>query len=179
MANAANEEAKRFSMECIETALLSLMREKAYDKITYHEIAQHAGVSRNAIYRNFTSADDILDQYFRSKTEEFLKSATQTDNYRTYLLAVFRHLETMKEDTSLMLKAGKEQVIYNAFLLLRNHYATPDEQIREYYDYYRIGGIYSVYLHWVENGCRETPEELCEIVFQVMRVYGIVPNGNH
>lgn len=175
MANAANEEAKRFSMECIETALLSLMSEKPYDKITYQELAGRAGVSRNAIYRNYSSVDDILSQYLFRITGDFLHSFDRTMAYKDYLLVLFRHLAKTKDVGMLLLKAGKASILYNTFLLMKNRYNVENDNIREYYDYYRIGGIYCVYLHWLETGCRETADELCAIVLQVMQIYGITP----
>lgn len=175
MANAANEEAKRFSMECIETALLALMKEKEYDKITYQELAARAGVSRNAIYRNYSSMDDILSQYLFRITGDFLRSFDRSTDYPTYLLAMFRHLDSTKEVGKLLLKAQKPNILYEAFLLMKNRYDVGDGSLREYYDYYRIGGIYCVYLRWLETGCRETADELCAIVLQVMQIYGITP----
>ena len=123
--------------------------------------------------------DDVLTHYLSQITGEFLRSVDHNNDYPAYLLTLFRHLYNTKEIGILILNAKRTSFLYEAFLQMRNRYDVGDNNLREYYDYYRIGGIYSVYLHWLENGCRETPEELCEIVSQVMRVYGIVPNGDN
>ena len=175
MANSANEEAKAFSMECIETALLALMKEKPYGEISYSELAKRAGVSRNAIYRNYRTQDDILEKFFQKKTEAFLKTVSASEAYADYLLKLFEHLYALRDESRLLLNAGKENIVYRAFLYMRNRYEGVDDSIRDYYDFYRIGGIYSVYIHWLECGCKETPQELCGVVLEVMKIYGIVP----
>ena len=175
MSNSANLEAKAFSMECIETALLALMKEKPYGEISYSELAKRAGVSRNAIYRNYRTQDDILEKFFQKKTEAFLKTVSATEAYADYLLKLFEHLYAMRDESRLLLNAGKENILYRAFLYMRNRYHGVDDAIRDYYDFYRIGGIYSVYIHWLERGCKETPQELCGVVLKVMKIYGIVP----
>lgn len=175
MANSANEEAKAFSMECIETALIDLMREKEYNEIGYTELAKRAGVSRNAIYRNYSDKDDILDCFLKKKTEAFLNTVGDPNDYPAYLLKLFEHLYSLRDTGSLLLKAGKENILYRAFLYMCNRYEGVDDSIREYYDYYRIGGIYSVYIHWLESGLKESPAELKDKVLRVMSIHGIVP----
>lgn len=176
MANSANEEAKRFSMECIESALLYMMHEQTFDSITFGNLAKRAGVSRNAIYRNYSSKEDILKQHLHRTTDKFLLTLNSDMDYKSYLLQLFRHLEQTKDVGLLLLKEGKSNLLYEAFLLMKNRFNVEDNHIREYYDYYRIGGIYCVYLRWLETQCKETPEELCEIIMQVMREYGLVPS---
>lgn len=56
--------------ECIYTAMLLLMEQKSYDKITVTDITKKAGVSRMSFYRNFDSKDDVL---FKCAEECFLE----------------------------------------------------------------------------------------------------------
>ena len=51
---------KKFTKECVVSALKNLLKEKSYDDITLSEIAEKAGVSRNAIYRNFETKDKMI-----------------------------------------------------------------------------------------------------------------------
>ena len=47
-------------MGYMSTALLELMIEKDYTKISIGEIAKKAGVDRSSYYRHFKSKDDII-----------------------------------------------------------------------------------------------------------------------
>ena len=58
--------------ECISTALLVLLEEKPYEKITISEITEKAGVSRMAYYRNYKDKDDILITCVRDAETSFL-----------------------------------------------------------------------------------------------------------
>ena len=40
---------------------------------------------------------------------------------------------------------------------------------RDYYENCRIGAFFFIYLTWLENGCRESPEELCALVRQIIK----------
>ena len=64
MAKASNAELKRFTRECVYEALFQLLETEDYEKITLSAIAARAGVSRNAVYRNFESKDMILKTLF-------------------------------------------------------------------------------------------------------------------
>lgn len=50
------------AQDYIQEALLQLIQQKAYDKITITDIAKRAGVTRISFYRNFDSKDAILKQ---------------------------------------------------------------------------------------------------------------------
>ena len=49
-----------FLKECLSDALIRLMREKPFDKISINEMAEEAGVNRSTWFRNFTSKNEVL-----------------------------------------------------------------------------------------------------------------------
>lgn len=57
-----NLESNRLTRECFEMALVYLMGEKPFDKITVTELVQRSGASRTAFYRNYKSKGDILKE---------------------------------------------------------------------------------------------------------------------
>lgn len=46
-----------FLKECLSDALIRLMREKPFDKISINEMAKEAGVNRSTWFRNFTTPE--------------------------------------------------------------------------------------------------------------------------
>ena len=40
---------------------------------------------------------------------------------------------------------------------------------RDYYENCRTGAFFFIYLTWLETGCRESPEELCRLVRQIVK----------
>ena len=49
-----------FLKECLSDALIQLMREKDFEKISIKEIADTAGVGRATWFRNYTSKNEAL-----------------------------------------------------------------------------------------------------------------------
>ncbi|MGN0469166.1 MAG: TetR/AcrR family transcriptional regulator [Acutalibacteraceae bacterium] len=176
MANVSNEEAKRFSKECIFTSLLSLMEQKPFDKISITEIAQNAGVSRNAVYRNFNTKEDILKDSISGITAGFIKSlkTLPIDSYDDYTLEIFRHLNETKDIGLTVMKAGMTHVLFDSFMMFKGLFDV-DDRIKSYYENYRIGAIFYMYITWLENGCTETPEELMQILKQIGKISATIP----
>lgn len=176
MANASNEEAKRFSRECILEALLQLMREKDYEKITLTEIAGKAGVSRNAIYRNFETKDAILKIGLQEITNNFLEElkTMRIGTYREYLIVLFTHLYDHREIGKTVVEAGMSRALFEVFMSLKGRYDVEDS-IKNYYETYRIGALFLIYITWLETGCRETPDELAAIVLRITGTESMIP----
>ena len=55
MKNLSNKEANKVTRECLQTALIQLMSQKPFEKITITELVRRSGVSRTAFYRNYES----------------------------------------------------------------------------------------------------------------------------
>ena len=57
----SNKESNRMTRECLQTALITLMGQKPFEKITISEIVRKSGVSRTAFYCNYDTKEDILN----------------------------------------------------------------------------------------------------------------------
>ncbi len=51
---------RQLTKECLQLALVDLMAEKPFEKITVTELVLKSGVSRQSFYRNYESKEDIL-----------------------------------------------------------------------------------------------------------------------
>ena len=54
-----NKESNQLTRECLQLALMHLMGEHPYEKITVSEIVRRAGVSRTAFYRTYKAETDL------------------------------------------------------------------------------------------------------------------------
>ena len=70
----SNEESNRLTRECIEAALIILMKENDYQSISITDIIRKAGVSRSAYYRNYSSKEDILTNLFNRAAETIVNA---------------------------------------------------------------------------------------------------------
>ncbi|MGN1093953.1 MAG: TetR/AcrR family transcriptional regulator, partial [Candidatus Neoclostridium sp.] len=56
-----NAELNKIVRESLQTALVVLLRQKEYSKISITELCKKAGVSRMAFYNNYQTTDDLLE----------------------------------------------------------------------------------------------------------------------
>lgn len=178
MSNSSNNEAKAFTKECVFLAFINLLKEKNYEDITLTEIAEKAGVSRNAIYRNFESKNLILKNYLNYISLNFINELNKKNisSYYDYILAVFTHLCSHSKIAKILVSANLSTLLYESFLLIKGSYKV-DDSIKNYYESYRIGSLFFVYVTWLETGCRETPEELTDIMIKIMESKPVLPTN--
>ena len=144
----------------ITEALLKLLEKKVYKDISITEICEKAGVTRMSFYRNFDSKEDILFRHVREITDAFLEESSinyKSDSTHEYFIKLFTHMYRQKELCLHLYKAGLIYMVKDEFdrVFLERHSGEYDE----YKSYFLAGGIYNVFLLWLKNGCRESPEE--------------------
>ncbi|MBQ4267400.1 MAG: TetR/AcrR family transcriptional regulator [Clostridia bacterium] len=176
MANVSNEESKKFTKECVISALKSLLKEKTYKDITLTEIAEKAGVSRNAIYRNFETKDKILKKYLDEITYDFMLHVENLNisSHEEYVRILFYHLCSHKDIAKIIVDSGLSNILLESFMLMKGLYDV-EHSIKDYYENFRIGGMFFIYLTWIENGCKESADKLVEIVNKVLATESIIP----
>ena len=149
---------------------------KPFEEITITQIAKKAGVSRNAIYRKFSSKEMIIKSRLYEKSKEFVELFNNSviTSHKEYIRVVFSFLCKQKELTKTLVDSDLSLFLLEAFTHAKRFYTT--ETRNDYYEYYRIGGTYFVYVTWLINGCIETPEQLTEIVSFICNNNPITPD---
>ncbi len=158
MLRLSNEESNKITRESLMEALLQLMKEKDYEKITVTELVKRAGVSRMSFYRNYGKIGDILDDirnYVIAEIKKYLSDAIGYDGtfgiYREMLNEIKKNAETL----GLLLKAKTHiSAIFRDSLVLEN---TSEDGSAEYYtNVAKEGAITSVIGRWFFNGMKES-----------------------
>lgn len=158
--------------EYLFLALLRLMEQKPFDKITITDIAKTAGVSRMSYYRLFQSKEDILNQYSDEVFAELLVEIRSAETLTVYefLLLIFQ-MGKREEKLLRALFSAKlyEQVAHHLVeygLCLSEQVFGLDRQDvwTDYRVYRQAGMVFLVLLRWMERGMQETPEEMAEFM---------------
>jgi len=149
-----NIEANALTKECIESALILLMKEKDFQSISITDITKKAGVSRTAYYRNYTSKEDILSNYLTNIIQDTSNTLLQFDPVSENLEAWTALLEDTKKHASkykLLLQAGYGDTILYEYKKSINK-SIPVEQPELYYsNCYWAGALYTVLSEWILN----------------------------
>ena len=175
MAQVANNENNRFTKDCIYEALWELLKQYPYNSITITQIAQKAGVSRNAIYRNFESKDMIIRKRLLEGYRNFVKkmNSSQISTYKEYVYFVFEQMCANKDIAETLIKADLSEFLLESFGYIKGSFKTNTEN--EFYENYRICGALFVYITWILNGCNETPQQLADIIIHICTTPAVIP----
>lgn len=154
-------------MGYIAQALVLLMAEKPFAKISVAEIAQRAGVNRATYYRHFQTKEDVVRYYYSRIMDEYRDRfrTLETPDYQLYLVVMFKTFTSYKEDLLAIHRAGQSWIlrdaIEEAFGFSQLAESSPLQQ--QFKASYHIGGIFNNLLLWFDHDMAETPEQMTRI----------------
>jgi len=167
----SNLESNRITKECIESAVVLLMKEKAFAEITITDIVKRAGVSRTAYYRNYSSKEDILHSLVKEVVNNIVTSMSMYDPAKDlykFWLEMFKGIKPFSETFQILLKANMgETLLFEISQKLQKDIVETDV-INRYGQFFWSGAVYSVLIEWIRNGTRETEEEMAMICCKIL-----------
>lgn len=177
-----NPSAVRSRSEITE-ALLELMKREKYSEITVSQIVLEARLARKTFYRNFTSKDDVLDNYMSGILREYV--AEIMENGADVLSVIFGFCRKNRDFILLMQKNDMMHVLLkklNVFIAQAHDAENPEKNLfaklfgnvpPDYPMAFNIGGVWNVICLWAERGIEEPPEviigELSEYFSNIAR----------
>lgn len=152
------------------SALLELMLEKDYAKISIGEIAKKAGVDRSSYYRHFKSKEDIISFFFDIVLKESLDGFTNLSSidFTLYIHSIYMAFYNYKKEVLLIYHYNLSSLLLD---VLSKRFQFSEIAIefpltKQYELSYIIGGIYNNLIFWMSRDMNETPDELTEISLQ-------------
>lgn len=165
--NTPNNRRKRASRERIERVFVELLRTKELNEISVSDICKRAGLNRTTFYANYTDlyglADAIRDRLEGAVGELYEDEVAQGFNSYDYL-KLFRHIRDNQIFYQTYFKLGYDnnyRIIRHDSGLAREHF---QNRFVEYHMEFFKAGITQIIKLWLKNGCRESPEDMFEIV---------------
>lgn len=150
------------SQKWLVTALLELMKEKPYDKITIKEIAKKADLDRSTFYRNFNSKEDVLNLYLSHLAEEYINRLEKVDEIdmskvsRTFLEFWNENIDFIRS----LRKNGLSGFLLEAFNMYLPHVHrvigdrlphTINEENLEFALAFNAGGMWNILMKWIDE----------------------------
>ena len=171
----SNAEENALTRECIEAALVLLMEEKPYERITVTDITRKAGVSRTAYYRNYASKEDILAGRIRAIARELsapmLAYDAKTQTFETWM-ALLGAVAGMASEYRLLLDAGFGDMMAREFAASMNEGAPEGDVALRYSNAYWAGALSSVIAEWVRGGMSVPADQVARVGTSLM-LYGV------
>lgn len=169
--NVKNNKRRRESQKKIEKAFIELLQSHTLKDITVSDIIKIAGVNRSTFYANYLDIFDLADKTRHNLEQDFSNLFADYDylNERSGALKMFRHIK-------------ENQLFYNTYFKL----CYDDKHLISVYDPHRAeqenitgnmmyhieffrNGLNAIIKLWLAGGCRESPEEMAEVLKQEYR----------
>lgn len=162
-----------------EEALLSLLEDYDFEKITVRQISEKAGLNRATFYLHYFDKEDLLEQYLTRYLDEF-KSLTKimhsefsydTNYAHPLFIRMFEHMQENHKFYKIMLSdLGNSQILYSIKQIIESMISEAGNHMRQdgtqYFVPSDIRNIYitSAYLGtilwWLENDMPYPPKEM-------------------
>jgi AcrR family transcriptional regulator len=158
-------ESNKLTKECLQKALVVLMGEKPFAKITITEIVFRSGVSRQSFYRNYSSKEDVLKDLAKNFFNTFKSLIKDKENQPQveFYKSIYSYLLDYKKEMVIISKAQFSPSEENIFLDELKDCYTNLNTTQFYAIYSFLGGIISVIKQWIQHGMTESAEEMAEL----------------
>lgn len=158
-------EANARTQRLIIKSLVRLMNEKKFSDITVTDIVTRAGVARASYYRNFSSKEEVIARAGAIIIEDFRQKASEAEMSildAEIVLRMFRYFRAYRRTMLTLYKAGFISMYQRLFEECLESMAG-DMRYDDIYRYaipFYSGSVFAVFLRWLEEGMKETPEEM-------------------
>ena len=164
--NVSNNKRRKDSQEKIERVFVQLIQRKNIDEISVSTICEKADLNRSTFYANYLDIYDLVEKVKEKMADDFAKfqiSQNSKQDFNGYL-NLFKYIK-------------ENQIFFKTYFKLESISLTPVNQYHidlatkyynnEYIDYhieFFRAGLNAIIQKWLNNNCRETPEEMVKII---------------
>ena len=156
---------KKESQKKIEKVFLNLIQTKEINQITVSKICELAKINRTTFYANYLDIYDLVDKVKESMILEFANIfKEQREHTKDNYLKMFEHVKENQifYKTYFKLNFDKDyKIIYFDKKLAEKMY---NNKFIDYHCEFFKAGITAIIKMWLNNGCKESPKEILEII---------------
>lgn len=163
------------SKEWIRIALLRLLEEERYDRITIKEICQQADLSRQTFYQMFSSKEEVIQYHFSILFHEFEKQCSASQNNTLYNIVqhFFSFFYEQRDFVQILitnhlifLLEQQFEVYLRQIDLFRN--INDKEPHGDYTTAYVAGALTQVLIHWFKHSFDLSIAEVSQLVTETI-----------
>jgi len=165
--NVPNNKRKRESQKKIEKVFIELLQTRDVKDITVSEIVKLTKINRSTFYANYIDIYDLVDKVKDKMINDFFdiyKEEVQTEKHSYNFLKLFKHIK-------------ENQIFYKTYFKLNFDFNWSTNYLdegmikwfgsidkKEYHIAFFKAGLNAIIQMWLNNNCKETPEELDYII---------------
>jgi hypothetical protein len=156
-------------------ALMLLMDEKPYEKITVSDIVEKAGIARQTFYRNFKDKNEVIFEYAERTNDLSNVEISKGSKKRYQIVLTFNYNYTIKHRKELKkilstpciephILRGAQEIPPNLLKPLKESLPKEEYRICRYKLCYQITGCRRVFLAWFLDGMPLPVDDLVSMI---------------
>ena len=165
--NTTNNKRRRESQEKIEKVFVELLQTKELHQISVTDICKISHLNRSTFYANYLDVYDLADKV-KEKLEQEVETLYEDETTNKYnsnnFLKLFHHIKDNQLFYKTYFKLGydNKHSIFKYDTNLSKEFF--DDKFIEYHIEFFKTGLNSIIKLWLNNGCKETTEEIDSII---------------
>ena len=164
----SSKESNEICRECIQTALIRLMKTKDLKDITITELTRVAGVSRTTYYRNYYDKEDVLQDLFRSLMREIAADVLAAQTVYDAALAVFGGIQKNVEVYRVLMRANYAEAMLKEITRIASADTPEDEALEQMRIGFVTGALFNMVRIWADAGMEQTPEQMAGMYLEIL-----------
>ena len=169
--NVKNNKRRRESQEKIEKAFIDLLQTREIKDITVSDLIKKTELNRSTFYANYIDIFDLADKVREKLENDFSNLFADYDyfNERTGALKMFTHMRENQIFYKTYFKlCYDDKHLISIYDTKRAKMEQIDGNIRYHIEFFR-NGLNAIIKLWLANDCKESPEEMAEVLKQEYR----------
>ncbi len=165
--NTPNNKRRRESQEKIEKVFVELLQTKELHQISVTDICKISHLNRSTFYANYLDVYDLANKV-KEKLEQEVETLYEDETTNKYnsnnFLKLFHHIKDNQLFYKTYFKLGydNEHSIFKYDTNLSKEFF--DDKFVEYHIEFFKNGLNSIIKLWLNNSCKESPEEIDSII---------------
>ena len=167
--NTPNNKRRKESKKKIENALVKLLQQHELSEISVTDMCKIAGVNRTTFYANYLDIFDLADAVQKNLEEEVLglyQEEWEQGRSSHDFLKLFRHIKENPLFYKTYFKLNADGKLRFVEYKIEDAVARFNNRHIEYHIEFFGNGLNAVIRKWLQNDCRETPEEIFSIIVE-------------
>ena len=169
--NVKNNKRRKESQERIEKAFIELLQTRQINDITVSDLIKRTELNRSTFYANYLDIFDLADKTREKLEQEFSNLFADYDyfNERTGALKMFQHIRENQLFYKTYFKLCYDDKhlisIYDPKRAEKEHISN---NLKYHIEFFR-NGLNAIIKLWLAGGCKESPEEMADVLKQEYR----------
>jgi len=160
--NTKNNKRRRDSVVKIEKAFINMLIDKEINQISVTDICKETGLNRSTFYANYMDVYDLANKLKEKLEHDFNEHFKETKDHSA--INMFRHIYDNQLFYKTYFKLGYDEkhqpYVYDH---TRAEKDFQGKYVNYHIEFFR-NGLNAIIKLWLNNGCKESPEEMAEIL---------------